>query len=138
MYSQMKSLKSMHCVKVCKKLLQKHFILSKLVLNLRPRQDHQYNGPNHLVQRTSYRISFRHPLDSTGCPVGFYTSSSGILQVCFKYLRIANFIEECNKNFNWTSTRIYWTSSRMLQDVLQNFASLLQMSQNYQFHQEMQ
>ena len=83
-----------------------------------------FNSSNqnfHFFSSEDSGISFRHPLDSTGCPVGFYTSSSGILQVCFKYLRIANFIEECNKNFNWTSTRIYWTSSRIaLLDVSQS------------------
>ena len=47
--------------------------------------------------------------------------SSRILQVCFKCLRIANFIEKCNKNFYWTSSKIfigrlgellYWTFPR--------------------------
>ena len=54
--------------------------------------------------------------------------SSRILQVCFKCLRIANFIEKSNKNFYWTSSKIsngrplestecpvellYWTSPR--------------------------
>ena len=32
--------------------------------------------------------------------------STRILQVCFKCLSIANFIEKYNKNFNWTSSRI--------------------------------
>ena len=69
-----------------------------------------------------------HYLDSIGCPVGFYGTSPRILQVCFKCLRIANFIEKCNKNFYWMSSKIsigcplestgrlvellYWTSSR--------------------------
>ena len=61
-------------------------------------------------------------------PVGFYWTSTRILQVCFKWIRIANFIEKCNKNFYWMSSKIsigrllestgrpvelvYWTSSR--------------------------
>ena len=62
-------------------------------------------GLNHLVQRTSCRISIGRPLDFTGRPVGFYWMSTRILQVCFKGLRIANFIEKCNKKFYWTSIR---------------------------------
>ena len=54
----------------------------------------------------------------TGHPVGFYWTSTRILQVCFKYFRIANFIEKYNKDFYWTSPGIYWASSRIaLQDV---------------------
>ena len=63
-------------------------------------------GPNHLVQRTFCRISIGYPLDSTECPVGFYWTSTRILQVCCKCLRIANFIEKCKKNSYWTSSRI--------------------------------
>ena len=63
------------------------------------------NWQNHLVWKTFFRISVGHPLDSTGHPVGFYWTSTRILQVCFKCLRIANFINKCN-NFYWTSSRI--------------------------------
>ena len=76
----------------------------------------QSSGPNHLVQRMSCRISIGHPLDSTRRLVGFYRMSTTILQVCFKCLRIANFIEKCNKNFYF------------LFDVHQN---LLDVQQNY-------
>ena len=47
-------------------------------------------------------------------------------------------LEDILQNFYWTSTRFYWMSSRILLDVYQNFASLLQRSQNCQFHREMQ
>ena len=64
-------------------------------------------GLNHLVQRTSCRISIGRPLDFTGR--------------CFKGLRIANFIEKCNKKFYWMSSRnstgrpLESTSSRIAQ-----------------------
>ena len=76
----------------------------------------------------SCRISIGHPLDSTGRLVGFYWTSTRILQVCFECLGIANFIKKCNKNFYWTSGKIsigrplestgrkiellYWTAPR--------------------------
>ena len=62
----------------------------------------QSSGPNHLVQRMSCRISIGHPLDSTGHLVGFYWTSTRILQVCFECLGI----KKCNKNFYWTSGKI--------------------------------
>ena len=81
-----------------------------------------------LDQRTSCILSKGRPLDSTGHPVGFYWMSTRILQVCFKWLRIANFIEKCNKKFYWMSSRnsightlestgrpvelVYWMSPR--------------------------
>ena len=37
------------------------------------------NGPNHLVQRTSCRISIGRPLDSTGCLLEFCNFSSNVL-----------------------------------------------------------
>ena len=63
------------------------------------------NGPNHLVWKTFFRISVGHPLDSTSHPVGFYWTSTRILQVCFKCLWI-DFIQKRNKNFYWTLSRI--------------------------------
>ena len=81
----------------------------------------QLSGPNHLVQRMSCRISIGHPLDSTRCLVGFYQMSTTILQVCFKCLRIANFIEKCHEDFY---TR---HSVKFLLDVHQN---LLDVQQN--------
>ena len=100
-----------------------HLVLADLSVSI---------GPNHLVQRTSCRISIVRLLDSTGRLVGFYRTSSRILKVCFKCLRIDNFTEKCNKHFYQTSskisighslqcTRIYWTSSRItLLDVPQS------------------
>ena len=84
-------------------------------------------GPNHLVYRTSCRISIGDPLDSTECPVGFYWTSTRILQVGFKCLRIANFSVTSRKiciGYPLESSRrpvessrrpvelLYWTSPR--------------------------
>ena len=72
--------------------LSLHFILWQMIFHYI--MDIGHNGPNHLVCRTSCRISIGRPLDSTGCPIGFHWTSTRILQVCFKCLRIANFIEK--------------------------------------------
>ena len=60
--------------------------------------NNENDSPNHLAQETSSKISI-------GRPAGFYQISSRILKVCFKCLKIANFIKKCNKNFYWTSSR---------------------------------
>ena len=80
---------------------------------------------------------------SIGHPVRFYRRSTRILEVWFKCLRIANFIEKCNKNANWTSSKIsigrllestghlvellYWMSTRTedLADCFITFSSPL-------------
>ena len=56
------------------------------------------------AQRRSCRTSTGRPLDSTGHPVGFCQTSTKILHICFKCLRIANFIKKCNKKFYWMSS----------------------------------
>ena len=69
------------------------------------------------------RISIGRPLDSTGHPVRFYRTSTRILQVCFKCLRIAISSRKSTGHL----VELYWMSTRTedLADCFITFSSPL-------------